>query len=137
MRTKVLLIILAITFAFSIGGVSLIWCQTSDAKGREEIRTEVVKALLQLAVVGIIGGVVASLLKSVESDRADQSRAAEKRRERFLILSGLRTDYLQRVGTAYRNTKFARRALIAGGLSDSNPIGVPTLGAWQVLKKNV
>lgn len=125
MRTTALPIILAVTFVFSIGGVGFIWSQTSDAKARNEIRAEVAKSLLQLAVVGVIGGVVASLLKSVEIDRADRNKAAENRRERFLVLSGLRTDYLQRVGTAYRNTKVARRALIAGGLSSSNPIGAP------------
>lgn len=71
-----------------------------------KIRLEIIKHLLQLAVVIIIGGVIAALFKAVEQER-EQSR----------VRAETRADYLKRLGNLYRNVKAARRLLRAGGLT--------------------
>ena len=105
MRLRFLVPLLFVIFAGAVGAAEYLsrdhvqWATTS-------LRDEAVKALLQLAVIIVAGGVVTALFKSVE-----------RTRERLRVRSEVRTDYLVRLGRIYRTVKSTRRALRACGLT--------------------
>lgn len=106
MTTRTLAITLSIAFAITLGLTAYFAHDVADAEAQGKIRVEIVKYLLQLVVIIIIGGVVAGLFKSAEQSREQSKARAE-----------IRTDYLKRLGSLYRNVKAARRALRADGLT--------------------
>jgi hypothetical protein len=86
-------------------------------RGRSKILVEIVKHLLELAVVIIVGGAIAAVYKAHESARA--ARAKEK--DELLLKAAMRAriheDYLKRLGMLYRSVKSSRRRLCAAGLT--------------------
>jgi hypothetical protein len=72
----------------------------------DTIQREIVKSLLQLGVVVVLGSAISAVIKAIDQDRIKAQEAA-----------ALRTDYLRRVGSAYRSAKAVRRNLRAAGLT--------------------
>jgi hypothetical protein len=96
---------------------------------RDKLAIEVAKSSLQFVIIVIGGAIVSTLLKSfeqareaslrsVEQDRAESLKSVEKAREDAQTRSRLRTEFLDRLGEAYRSVKRARRALRAAGLTN-------------------
>jgi hypothetical protein len=83
----------------------------------ETIRVEIIKSLLQLAVVIIIGTIVTALFKAVERSSEQLLKEAEQIRQQSRLRAETRVDYINRLGDLYRNIKSSRRALRAFGLT--------------------
>jgi hypothetical protein len=128
--TKILRTLVAISIVAGVTSILFYMFDTSDNK--DKIRVEVVKYLLQLVVVIIIGGLVGGsiayyfkteeekqrhALEETEKKREQAEKTAEQRRTQARARATTRTDYLNRVGNAYRSVKAARRALMADGLT--------------------
>jgi len=122
------IIVLLTTFTVTIWLTILFASYPGHPEAEESIRVEIVKSLLQLAIVIIIGGVVATLFKTEERRRdrllkAEEQRreqllkAEEQRREHLRLRAETRADYLKRLSKLYRDVKAARRALRTGGLT--------------------
>ncbi|ESA32877.1 hypothetical protein N836_24120 [Leptolyngbya sp. Heron Island J] len=116
-KLKYIAFILTLFFGIAIALVIGLWVKTTDSKINGEIRVEVVKSLLQFAVIIIVGGTVTALFKLIEIERNRKQRITEQKRNENRIRAEIRTDYLKRLGVIYRNVKASRRALRAIGLT--------------------
>jgi hypothetical protein len=114
-------IVLLTTFTVTIWLTILFASYPGHPEAEESIRVEIVKSLLQLAIVIIIGGVVATLFKTEEQRRDRLLKAEEQRREHLRLRAETRADYLKRLSKLYRDVKAARRALRTGGLTTKYP----------------
>jgi hypothetical protein len=116
MTQRKLSIILFIILFISIFIVSLI---TLNAKPSiwNEVRLEIVKYLLQLAVVIVIGGIIAALFKTFERSLEESQRREEESRRQAQLRSQTHEDYLRRLGILYRTVKASRRILRSCGLA--------------------
>jgi hypothetical protein len=125
--------VIAITFVYAL------WWYGDNPDVKRNIRIEVTKSLLQLSIIVIIGGLVAALYKSVETERLEKQKQversreerqkrveqlrgeiqkeAERLREKEQLWAEIRADYLKRLGVLYRYVKAARRSLRAAGLT--------------------
>jgi hypothetical protein len=126
---RLLTFTLLIAFIITVGGAVLLANLIEDPETSPgNFYFEVARYLLQLGIVIIIGGLVAYFFRE-EGERRRQEREderyerdlalkeAEKRQEQAQARAAIRVDYLNRLGSAYRNVKAARRALRAGGMT--------------------
>lgn len=131
--------ILSSAFAIAIMLVGILWWGENNPAVKSNIRIEVTKSLLQLSIIVIIGGFVAALYKSVETERLENQKEVERLREanqkeaerlreanqknadqilkQDQLRAEIRADYLKRLGVLYREVKSARRSLRAAGLT--------------------
>jgi hypothetical protein len=118
-RISLKTIVLTLVVLFVIATVSVIglWSTTTNPRINDEIRVEVVKSLLQFAVIVIFGGTVTAILKLVEREGKLRQRAAEQEASNIRIRAIILENYLRRLGTIYRQVKASRRALRAAGLT--------------------
>lgn len=77
--------------------------------GKDTVRFEIIKSLLQLIVIAIIGGVITYLFKLQEENRKQEQ-----------IKEDIRIDYFKRLGSIYRSVKRVRRVLRAEDLVSGN-----------------
>ncbi|MEL6556589.1 MAG: hypothetical protein AAFQ94_00300 [Bacteroidota bacterium] len=108
MIDKRLAFVLLMLFGVALYGILEIEKDLSPGYS-EKFKLEVLKYLLQLIVVIIIGGIIASLFKLQEYDR------------NVTQLKGkVYESYISRIGGLYRQVKGARRILRSNGLSSIN-----------------
>lgn len=110
MNEKRLILTLTAAFAASLAIAISIGNSTSDP---DAFRLEVAKYFLQLAIIIVLGGVIAALFK-----------LQEQRRERADFLTQLYESYILRLGEIYRRVKHVRRTLRAAGLSSVTQPGL-------------
>lgn len=106
LRTRRTAYAIVAVLVLAITGVAAIYLSLGSG-GRTDLRIELAKALLQLGVVGVVGGFVTWLLseRSKANERAVQER--DKRRERQEALNELRRSAAGRLVSA---TNAVRRA---------------------------
>ena len=85
--------------------------------GSNSIGIEIVKAGLQLGVIAIVGGGVASALRYLESLRENQLKHLESVRENQRKINDYRLDVLRGVTTSYNQIKGVRRVLRSLGFN--------------------
>lgn len=112
---------LAIVFAVALILLGITASQVQSADNQDAVRIEIIKSLLQLAVIIIVGGVVAALIREVERQQTQARAYAEARK-----------DYLDRLGNAYRKVKAIRRTLRARGLTSKRRDAPEQLDADQL-----
>src|SRR5687767_13912446 len=82
---------------------------SQDAAFREDVFSEIVKHLLQLAVVITVGGGIAALFKTFEHARDRAAKARDEALRQAHLRAQTHEDYLKRLGTFYRSVKSSRR----------------------------
>jgi hypothetical protein len=135
MTTRRLYLLLSTLLFVAVVALDTIFNQI-DAKTLSEnerkLLLEVFKSLTQFVVIILLGGVVASVFKAIESILNEEHKSQELFREQNRLRSEIRVDYLSRVGSAYRNAKNTRRQLRSVGLTTKFGEPPSTLNAEQL-----
>ncbi|NES24666.1 MAG: hypothetical protein F6K41_38595 [Symploca sp. SIO3E6] len=86
----------------------------------QDVGLETFKALLQLVVVGVIGGLIASIVKEIEEERQNYDKQKELERQEREAIREFKKLILEQIVDAYSQTKRIRRLLRAKGLTLTN-----------------
>jgi len=115
--------VVAIGFALAIVGLLLV---VDPSLSEPSVATEVYKAVIQLALIGIVGGILTLAFEEVQHRRERRERAVELERERRRQDFDIKMALFREIVEAYNEVKSARRAVNGakgdGSLSDVDPV---------------
>ena len=100
----------------------------------QSVRTEVVKALIQLAVVGVAGALLTIVFEIAQRDRDRLERKAEKERERRRQDFDYKMELFRDIASAYNTVKSVRRTLNSAGDRESAAEHDPALATPDAAK---
>ena len=114
----------------TLGGIAIVVIRYNVPN--QDVGLETFKALLQLVVVGVIGGLITSIVREIEEERQRYDKQKELERQKREAIREFKKLILNQLVDAYSRTKQVRRLLRARGLTLTN---VPEQGNF--LRQNV